>query len=159
MSALAERIRSALKAPYDLGGLRAVIDVSIGISQAPRDGTSPVELLKRADLALYKAKEDGRSTFRFFEADMDARMRARRTLETELRNAIVNNEFRLFYEPVVNIRENEVDCVEGLLRWFHPKRGMVPPAEFIAAAEGNGSYHSAWGMGHSASVCRCGRLA
>ena len=138
MFALAERIRAALKAPYDLGGLRAVIDVSIGISQAPRDGTSPVELLKRADLALYKAKEDGRSTVRVFEADMDTRMRARRTLETELRNAIVNNEFRLFYEPIVNIRDNEIDCVEGLLRWFHPRRGIVPPAEFIAAAEETG---------------------
>ena len=116
ISALAERVRNAVKAPYELGDLRAVVNVSIGIAQAPDDAATSVELLKRADLALYKAKGDGRGTFRFFEADMDSRLRARRALETELRNAIVNNEFRLFYQPIVNVVENRIDCIEGLLR-------------------------------------------
>ena len=138
ISSLAEQVRTAVKAPYELGGLRAVVDVSIGISQAPDDGKSSVELLKRADLALYKAKGDGRGTFRFFEADIDSRLRARRRLEIELRNAIANDEFRLFYQPAVNIREDRIDCVEGLLRWFHPERGIVLPSEFIAAAEETG---------------------
>ena len=138
ISAFAERVRTAVKAPYELGGLRAVIDVSIGISQAPQDGATSVELLKRADLALYEAKADGRGTFRFFETDMDSRVQARRTLETELRNAIVNNEFRLLYQPIVNIRENRIDCVEALVRWAHPKRGIVSPSEFITAAEETG---------------------
>ena len=138
MVTLAERIRTELKEPYEFGGLRASIDVSVGISQAPRDGTSPVELLKRADLALYEAKEAGRGRVRFFEPAMDIRMAARRSLETDLRNAISKNEFRLFYEPIINIRTNKIDCIEGLLRWFHPSRGLIPPSEFIPIAEETG---------------------
>ena len=121
---VAERIRAELKEPYDLGGLRASIDVSIGISQAPQDGTSPVELLKRADLALYEAKEDGRGRVRVFEPAMDIRVQARQKIETDLRNALCNDEFRLFYEPIINVRTNKIDCIEGLLRWFHPTRGL-----------------------------------
>ena len=113
-SALADRIRAAITAPYDLGGLRAVIDVSIGIARAPVDGTVSGELMKRADLALYRAKGDGRGKHRFFEPEMDARMKARRALETDLRHAIVNGEFRLLYQPVTNIEEGRVDGVEAL---------------------------------------------
>jgi diguanylate cyclase (GGDEF)-like protein/PAS domain S-box-containing protein len=138
VSVLADQVRTAITAPYDLGGLRAMIDVSIGIACAPRDTKVAGELIKRADLALYKAKGDGRGRHRFFEPEMDARMRARRALETDLRNAIVNGEFRLFYQPIVNIQDGQIDGVEALLRWEHPERGLVSPGEFISVAEETG---------------------
>jgi diguanylate cyclase (GGDEF)-like protein/PAS domain S-box-containing protein len=138
ISSLAERIRVAVTAPYDLGGLRAIIDVSIGIVRAPRDGIASSELMKRADLALYRAKADGRGKHCFFEPDMDARMQARRVLETDLRHAIVRGEFRLLYQPIMNIGSGRIDGVEALLRWQHPERGLVPPVEFINAAEETG---------------------
>ena len=138
ISDLAQRIRAAVTSPYDLGGLRAVIDVSIGISRSPHDGAASVDLMKRADLALYKAKGDGRGTFRFFEPEMDARMKARRLMESDLRNAIVRDEFQLLYQPIVKIRESLVEGVEGLLRWNHPVRGVISPSEFISAAEETG---------------------
>jgi diguanylate cyclase (GGDEF)-like protein/PAS domain S-box-containing protein len=137
-SALADRIRAAIKAPYDFGDLQAVVGVSIGISHAPHDATASAELMKRADLALYKAKGDGRDMYRFFEPEMDARITARRKLEADLRNAIVNSEFELFYQPVVNIQRNEIVGVEGLLRWHHPEHGTISPAEFIPLAEETG---------------------
>jgi diguanylate cyclase (GGDEF)-like protein/PAS domain S-box-containing protein len=138
VSAFADRIRAAVKAPYDLGGLRAVVDVSIGISCAPNDGTTSTELIKRADLALYKAKFEGRSTYRFFEPEMDMRMKKRREMEVDLRNAILNGEFELFYQPIVNIRNHEITGFEGLLRWHHPRNGIISPGEFIPVAEETG---------------------
>ena len=138
ISMLADRIRSALKAPYDLGGLRANVDVSIGIARSPIDGTTSAELIKRADSALYRAKADGRGTYRFFEPAMDVIMRLRRKLEADLRDALVNGEFELFYQPIVDIETNDIVGLEGLLRWHHPARGMISPAEFIPAAEETG---------------------
>jgi diguanylate cyclase (GGDEF)-like protein/PAS domain S-box-containing protein len=135
---LAERVRAALTAPYDLGGLRAVIDVSIGIAHAPTDGKVSDDLMKRADLALYKAKTDGRGRYRFFEPEMDARIKARRVVETDLRNALVDGEFQLWYQPVVKIATGQVEGLEALLRWKHRTRGVVSPAEFIAVAEETG---------------------
>jgi predicted signal transduction protein with EAL and GGDEF domain len=98
----------------------------------------PDQLLKRADLALYCAKADGRGTCRFFEAEMDAQLHARRALEMDLRKALANGEFELFYQPQVNITTREVTGYEALLRWPHPERGLVPPSEFIPVAEDTG---------------------
>jgi diguanylate cyclase (GGDEF)-like protein len=132
---LARRISDELSAPYDIHGHVVVVNASIGISLAPADGTDPNELLKNADMALYGAKADGRGVYRFFEPKMDARMKARRTLEVALRKALENGEFELFYQPVVNLDKGNVRCCEALLRWHHPERGMVSPVEFIPVAE------------------------
>jgi len=132
---LAQRLRDTIKAPCELNDHQIVIDVSIGIAVSPSDGTDPDQLLKNADMALYRAKADGRGTYRFFEPEMDARMRARRTLEIDLRKALGDGEFELYYQPIVNLQRNEISGVEALLRWHHPERGMVSPAEFIPVAE------------------------
>jgi diguanylate cyclase (GGDEF)-like protein len=132
---LARRICEALKAPYDLHGHAVIVDTSIGIAISPGDGTEPNELLRNADMALYGAKADGRGGYRFFEPAMDARMKGRRTLELALRHALVNGEFELYYQPLVGLADRRITCCEALLRWHHPERGMVPPAEFIPVAE------------------------
>jgi diguanylate cyclase (GGDEF)-like protein len=135
---LAKRIRQAVIKPYILDGHQILADISIGISLAPIDATEPDLLLKNADMALYGAKADGRGTYRFFEPEMDARMKARRELDMDLRKALANGEFRLHYQPLVNIQNNEITAFEALLRWNHPIRGLVPPAEFIPIAEETG---------------------
>jgi diguanylate cyclase (GGDEF)-like protein len=132
---LARRVAEAIRVPLDIHGHLVMIDASIGIALAPADGTDANELLKNADMALYGAKADGRGVFRFFEPKMDARMKDRRTLELALRKAFDNGEFELYYQPVLNLNKNEVQCCEALLRWHHPERGMVSPAEFIPVAE------------------------
>ncbi len=132
---LAERLVDSIRAPYDLHGHLVMIDASIGIALAPNDGLEANELLKNADMALYGAKADGRGVYRFFEANMDARMKGRRMLELSLRQAFENGEFELYYQPVFNLGKDEVCCCEALLRWHDPQRGMVSPAEFIPVAE------------------------
>ena len=134
-SALARRVRESIIRPYQIDGHQIVTDISIGISVAPEDGTEPDVLLKNADMALYGAKDDGRGTYRFFEPEMDTRMRARRDLEMDLRQALACDEFELYYQPLVSLETNEVTAVEALLRWKHPTRGMVSPADFIPVAE------------------------
>jgi diguanylate cyclase (GGDEF)-like protein len=129
------RIYEAVRAPCECLGHQLVTDASIGIALAPRDGTDLDQLLKNADLAMYGAKADGRRTYRFFERDMDAKVRARRALEQDLRQAIVEGEFELAYQPVVDLRSDAVSGCEALLRWRHPARGMISPAEFIPVAE------------------------
>jgi len=135
---LARRIRDSIVKPYQIEGHQIITDISIGISIAPDDGTEPDELLKNADMALYGAKADGRGAYRFFELEMDARMKARRDLEMDLRNALVNEEFELYYQPLVNLQTNEITAFEALLRWKHPVRGMISPADFIPIAEETG---------------------
>jgi diguanylate cyclase (GGDEF)-like protein len=132
---LAQRLITALSAPYDVDGHQVVIGTSVGIALAPADADSADELLKKADLALYRAKTDGRGTYRFFEASMDARMRARRELELSLRAALVRAEFSVHYQPIIDIQTKEVRGFEALLRWRHPTRGLVAPADFIPLAE------------------------
>src|SRR5258708_17794580 len=112
--------------------------MSIGIAIAPEDGTDPHQLLKNADMALYRAKADGRGVYRFFEPEMDARMQARRTLELDLRRAIVAGEFELFYQPLVDARKQYVRGFEALIRWNHPQRGLISPLDFIPLAEETG---------------------
>jgi diguanylate cyclase (GGDEF)-like protein/PAS domain S-box-containing protein len=132
---LAQRIVEALGQPFDLAGHQLQIGASVGIAVSPGDGDDPDQLMKNADLALYRAKEDGRNGFRFFEPEMDAKMRLRRSLEADLRKALTRGEFELFYQPVVNLQNNQITGLEALLRWQHPERGMVPPADFIPLAE------------------------
>jgi len=137
-AALARRIRESIVKPFHLDGHQIVVDISIGISVAPLDATTPDQLLKNADMALYGAKGDGRGVYRFFEPEMDARMKARRDLEMDLRNALMNSEFELYYQPLVNLETNEITSFEALLRWHHPQRGTISPAEFIPIAEETG---------------------
>jgi diguanylate cyclase (GGDEF)-like protein/PAS domain S-box-containing protein len=132
-STLAQRIIAALNAPFDLA-----IGTSIGIAIAPDDGGDPDQLLKNADMALYRAKANGRETFCFFEPEMDAKAQARRVLELDLRKALAVGEFELHYQPVVNLEKNRIAGFEALLRWNHPTRGRVPPDEFIPLAEETG---------------------
>ncbi len=133
--ALASRLFETVGAPFDLDGHQVVIGVSIGIAIAPTDADDPDQLLKNADMALYRAKADGRGTYRFFEAEMDALMQARRTLELDLRKALVNGEFELYYQPLVNLERQEISGFEALIRWNHPERGLISPLDFIPLAE------------------------
>jgi diguanylate cyclase (GGDEF)-like protein/PAS domain S-box-containing protein len=137
-AALVSRITEALAAPFDIDGNQVVVGASIGIAVAPTDARDADQLLKNADMALYRAKADGRGTYRYFEPQMDARMQARHALERDLRMAIANGEFELHYQPIVNL-ETERPCgFEALIRWNHPTRGTVPPLEFISIAEETG---------------------
>ncbi|WP_419318309.1 putative bifunctional diguanylate cyclase/phosphodiesterase [Caulobacter sp. ErkDOM-E] len=132
---LAERVVEAMAAPFDLQGHQVMIGASVGVSVAPSDGDNPDELLKKADMALYRAKADGRGAFHFFERAMDEQLQARRALELDLRRALVAGEFQLYYQPLYHLGDDRVTGCEALLRWNHPDRGMVSPADFIPIAE------------------------
>ncbi len=137
-ASLSKRIRESIIKPYQIEGHQIVTDISIGISVAPFDAEGADPLLRNADMALYGAKSDGRGTFRFFEPDMNVRMKTRRELEMDLRKALVGKEFELHYQPLVNLESNDVNAFEALLRWNHPRRGLVSPADFIPVAEETG---------------------
>ncbi len=135
---LVRRIQETIRKPYECLGHHVMTDASIGIALAPHDATDLDQLLRSADLAMYGAKADGRRTYRFFEAEMDARVKARRAHELDLRQTIDDRAFELHYQPVVNLHNNEIVGCEALLRWRHPARGMISPAEFIPVAEETG---------------------
>ena len=137
-SQLAARIVELVSQPYDIDGRHIVIGASVGIAIAPGDGANPDTLLKNADMALYLAKEDGRGTHRFFEREMDKRLQARRALELDLRKAIANGEFEVHYQPIIDLQGGRAAGFEALLRWNHPERGQISPAEFIPLAEETG---------------------
>jgi diguanylate cyclase (GGDEF)-like protein/PAS domain S-box-containing protein len=138
-AALAQQLRDAItRAPCELNGHQVAVDISIGIALAPDDGTDVDQLLKCADMALYSAKSEGRGTYRYFEAEMDARMKSRRSLEIDLRKALANNEFELHYQPLVRLADNKVSACEALLRWHHPEHGAISPTDFIPVAEETG---------------------
>jgi diguanylate cyclase (GGDEF)-like protein len=132
---LARRIIEALVEPYDLEGHQANIGASIGISLAPADGMDPEALLRCADLALYRAKGQGRGDFVFFESEMTAAAHHRRVLELELREALMLGQFEAHYQPQINVKTALVSGAEALIRWCHPVRGLVAPGEFIPIAE------------------------
>jgi diguanylate cyclase (GGDEF)-like protein len=134
-AALARRIVASLSETYEVDGHQVVIGASVGIALSPRDATGPDHLLKIADMALYWAKADQRGTWRFFEAEMDIRAHARRSLELDLRHALTNNAFQVYYQPLFDLRTKKISTCEALLRWPHPMRGMISPAEFIPVAE------------------------
>ena len=132
---LAGRLIGLMEQPFEVEGHQIVIGVSIGVAFAPSDTLDPDALLKNADLALYRAKLDGRGVFRLFHSAMDAEMQARRSLELDLRHALAANQFELFYQPLIDLRTESVGGFEALLRCRHPERGMVPPVRFIPLAE------------------------
>ncbi|PTW43423.1 diguanylate cyclase (GGDEF)-like protein [Sphingomonas faeni] len=135
---LAQSILDMMRQPVVADGHHIATAVSIGIAIGPVDGEDADELLKNADLALYLAKEDGRGVFRFFEPALDAAARWRRQVELDLREAIQAGQFVLNYQPVFDLKADRIGGFEALVRWHHPERGIVPPAEFIPIAEDTG---------------------
>ncbi len=135
---LVTRAFDAIRAPYDCLGHHVTSDASIGIALAPRNGADLDQILKNADLAMYAAKSAGRRTWRFFEPAMDAHVKARRMLETDLRKAIADEALEVYYQPCVGLQSNRITGCEALVRWRHPERGMISPAEFIPIAEETG---------------------
>lgn len=132
---LGARIVQALAQPFEVHGHEFVTSVSIGITLSTAERQDPSELLRAADIALYRSKAEGRSTYRFFEADMDEQLRQRQELERDLREAIAKKQLELHYQPLYTIADRQVIGFEALLRWNHPIRGQVPPIEFIPLAE------------------------
>src|ERR1700674_2292258 len=135
VDALAKRVVEAISLPYEIDVHQIVIGASVGIALAPEDGDNADMLLKNADMALYRAKAEGRAAWRFFEPEMDAQAQARRSLELDLRDAVSSGAFDVYYQPLINLKTHRIGTCEALLRWPHPTRGMVPPVEFIQVAE------------------------
>ena len=138
MTGLAQRIIGAICAPFSIGGQNIVIGASIGIAVIGRNCAGAADIMRYADMALYRAKNEGRNRACIYDAAMDADLSNRKLLEADLREAILNDRLRLFYQPIVNKSGEAVVGVEALCRWTHPTRGEISPAEFIAAAEHSG---------------------
>ncbi len=136
--ALALRITRALKEPFHIAGHRIDVGASVGITMAPHDGVDADELIKKADMALYAAKNNGGNNHRFFAIEMEDAAQERRSLELELREAIALDQFELHYQPLVDLHTGRVTTCEALLRWTHPVRGNIPPSIFIPVAEETG---------------------
>jgi diguanylate cyclase (GGDEF)-like protein/PAS domain S-box-containing protein len=134
----ANRLLEAVAAPYEIDGHQIDIGTSVGIALAPDHGTEVDQLMKSADLALYKAKADGRDAYRFFEDALGIEARTRRALQIDLRSALANEEFEVHYQPIVDIESRKVASYEALIRWRHPRDGMVSPGDFIPVAEETG---------------------
>jgi len=132
---LARRLIDAISGPYQINEHEVVVGVSIGLSISPTDGSDADQLLRNADMALYRAKADGRGTYRFFEAEMDARVQARRALELDLRAATIKGEFEVYFQPIYDCGTKGITSFEALLRWQHPTRGLDEPMSFIPLAE------------------------
>ena len=135
---LARRVCNALGAGYQVNGHEVTTSASVGIALGPVDGEPIDVLMKNADLALYRAKEDGRNTFRFFEPAMDAALQKRRRLENDLRNALRKNQLYLDYQPQFDLVSGKLTGYEALVRWWHPAEGEIPPTTFIPIAEETG---------------------
>ena len=133
--ALAEKIIEVVGQPNSIDGHDVTVGASVGIAVAHPGDMNTENFLKSADLAMYSAKSDGRGTYRMFDPAMDAIVQARRLLERDMRTALAQDGFRLFYQPLVNLQTKKVTAFEALMRWQHPERGMVPPSEFIPVAE------------------------
>lgn len=132
---LAKRIVETLHHPYELDGQQAILGVSIGIALATAPGLDPDLLLRNADTALYRAKNAGRSTYCFFEAQMAAEVQSRRDIELALRTALAQGELELYFQPFFALHDGRISGFEALLRWHHPERGAIPPGDFIPVAE------------------------
>jgi len=138
VSDLVARIFEAIRTPFDCMGHHLTTDASIGIALAPEHGTALDQILKNADMAMYAAKAAGRRTYRFFEPEMDAKVHERRQLEIDLRHAIAQGGLEVYYQPCLSLKDDRITGCEALVRWRHPERGMVSPAEFIPIAEDTG---------------------
>ena len=135
---LATALLEAVSQPQEIEGQQLVATTSIGIAVAPSGGNGAEDLHKSADLALYRAKEAGRGTFAFFEESLNKRAQERRRVEQDLRIALEEGQFELYYQPLFDLGKNKVGSFEALIRWNHPTRGLVAPAEFIPIAEETG---------------------
>jgi diguanylate cyclase (GGDEF)-like protein len=135
---LGRRILELFQAPLELDGHDALVTASIGVALIPTDASVPSKLLQLADIALYRAKEDGRNATRFFEPEMDARLQRRKAIERELRLALTRDQLELYYQPKISLLNDQLAGVEALVRWRHPERGLVLPGEFIGIAEETG---------------------
>ena len=133
--AFTQRIIKAVSQPYQIHGHKIIIGATVGIAFAPADGSDPDQLLKCADMALYRAKSMGRGTHAFFEPEMAGRLKVRRSLELDLRRALAEDQLELYYQPIIDLATERIVCCEALMRWRHPERGMVSPVDFIALAE------------------------
>ncbi|MGX9416326.1 EAL domain-containing protein [Vibrio sp. WJH972] len=138
ISHIAEKTREALSMPFEILGEEVNITASIGICSYPTSGTTVEAIMKKADLAMYAAKDAGRNCYRFFEQPMLDKMQLKRRMLYDLRTAIENDEFELFFQPIVNIRNGRIEKAEALIRWNHPEKGLVSPDDFIPHAEDNG---------------------
>ena len=127
-----------VKVPFKIDDQELYVGVSIGVALPEGEADDPERLLKNADIALYRAKQAGRGTTRFFEAHMDLELQARKALEYDLRQASLKNELEVFYQPLIDVDSKEVTAVEALIRWRHPTRGLVSPIDFIPMAEETG---------------------
>ncbi|MGP9811356.1 putative bifunctional diguanylate cyclase/phosphodiesterase [Rhodopseudomonas sp. NSM] len=134
-SDFAARLIEIVSAPYDMDGLDVVIGASIGIALAPGDGEDCDALLRNADMALYRAKAAGGGCHHFFEKEMDRQAQLRRDMELDMRHAFAHGDFELHYQPLIDLAEDRISGFESLLRWRHPERGMISPADFIPIAE------------------------
>ncbi|WP_246832780.1 bifunctional diguanylate cyclase/phosphodiesterase [Thalassospira sp. MCCC 1A01428] len=132
---LAQRIIDELAQPFDCRGIRLHSTASVGITLFPEDGDNPEQLVKNADMAMYAAKAEGRNNYRFFLPSMHERVKERKTIEEDLRNALDYNQLELFYQPKVDCQTEQVVGAEALVRWNHPERGLILPGEFISVAE------------------------
>ena len=135
---LARRLINTTSTPFIIEGQEIHASICIGIAIAPEHGTTAEQLMKCADLALYRAKDQGRNSWRFFDPEMDVQIQARRALEVDLHRALGAGEFHLHYQPLINLATNEVVGMEALVRWTHPVRGLISPGEFIPIAEETG---------------------
>lgn len=151
---LARRIDETIARPYEIDGNRIVVRANIGIAVAPEDGAEVDALLSHADLALGRAKTEGRGSACFYESGMDACLRERRALESDLASAIERNEFELHYQPLVGAASGRIEGFEALLRWQHPERGLIPPIDFVELAEETGQIGEigAWALREATRV-------
>ena len=136
--ALAQRVLHAVQQPFDIGGRRLLVSVSIGIAVYPTGGETPDQLLRNADIALYRAKESGRNAFQLFEPAMEVRQIERALMERDLGDAVDRHHFTLAYQPICDAASLQIRGFEALLRWNHPVRGQVLPGQFVSLAEANG---------------------
>jgi predicted signal transduction protein with EAL and GGDEF domain len=157
VAALCERIIQSVSQPIRLLGTSAFVGVSIGVAIAPEAATDRAELMRKADIALYRAKREGRSEFRIFSEEMDLFVQHRRRIEGELREALeAGDQLKVVYQPLYDAAKGTVSCIEALLRWQHPKHGLVSPAVFIPIAEESGLIHAV-GDFVLREACRAGK--
>ncbi|SCB29327.1 putative bifunctional diguanylate cyclase/phosphodiesterase [Rhizobium hainanense] len=135
---LSERLIASISRPYRIGGNEIVVSTCIGISVAPRTGGDTGQLMKNADLALYQAKADGKGVYRIFSPQMEEDLQNRRNLEADMRHGIKLGQFEVHYQPQISLKTRKIVASEALVRWRHPERGLIPPAEFIPLAEETG---------------------
>ena len=135
---LCQRLLASITQPYDLDGHEVLVTASIGVAIASTGRSTPERLLQKADIALYRAKEDGRNTFRFYTSGMDDHLHQRKKMEHGLRSALVRNELELFYQPKLDLKGGRIFGAEALLRWRQPDQRLILPSAFIGIAEETG---------------------